>query len=133
MEFIVRKHNKSEFYETYLQWSDDHKFPRVSDLVLPENIFVCYNDDEIPIYSIYFYHTDSKLGWLAFPISNKNVAYNKRNGGLKTLFERVVQYAKNKGYKSLITTSSTKEVISVMNEIGFIEGDINVNQYLRIL
>lgn len=131
--FLVKKHSKSEFYDTFIKWSDMHKFPRVNELVLPENVFVCYNEDDEAVYSCWFYFTDSKLAWIAFPMSNKEVAYNKRDKGLDFLFKHIIKYAKNKKMHSIITTSSTKEVIHSMSRVGFVEADLNVNQYLKVI
>jgi hypothetical protein len=60
MEFIVHKHSKAEFYPIFCKWLEGHNFPEISDLILPENVFICYAD-EVPIYCIWLYRTDSKL------------------------------------------------------------------------
>ena len=133
MKYLVKKQAKSDFYEIFERWSNLHKFPLMSKEILPENAFVCYNEDDDPIYSVWFYHTDSKLAWTAFPMSNKNIRYNKRERGLDFLFNYVNKYAKKKGYLSLITTSNTKEVISSLEKNGFLEADMNVNQYVKKL
>lgn len=132
-DFLVKKHNKKEFYETFVKWSEMHQFPTISDLVLPENVFVCYNEDNEAIYSCWFYYTDSKLAWIAFPMSNKKIPYNKRDKGLDFLFKHIIDYSKKKKMKSIITTSSTNEVINSMSRVGFKEADMNINQYIKTL
>lgn len=131
MNFTVKKHSKSEFYDTFIKWCDEHKFPRANPELLPENIFVCYNEEEQPIYCIWFYFTDSKLAWLAFPVSNKKIAFKKRELGFAYLMNQVENYAKRKGIKLLFTTSGTDSVIDVLTKSGFEEGDKNVTQYFK--
>ena len=132
MEYIVRKHNKSEFYPIFVKWLESHKFPIITDLWLPENVFVCYVD-EIPCYCIWFYHNDAKLTHIGWPASNKNVSYKKRQGAFDNLLEYVEKYAKRKGYVTLFTTSNTESVVNVLNKSGYVVGDENVNHYFKIL
>jgi N-acetylglutamate synthase-like GNAT family acetyltransferase len=126
MAFEVKKHSKEEFYEVFSKWLDLHNFNRINKEVLPENCFVVYKDD-LPIYSFWVYFTDSKLMWIAFPASNKNVNYKKRIGGMEVLLEHIKQYAKRKGIITLFTTSSTESIIGSLTNCGFEIGDTNVN------
>jgi hypothetical protein len=124
--FSVKKHSKEEFYEQFCKFLDLHQFPRINKDVLPENCFVCYRDD-LPIYSFWVYYTDSKLMWIAFPASNKNVNYKKRIGGMEFLLEHIKEYAKRKGIITLFTTSGTESIIETLTKSGFEIGDTNVN------
>jgi hypothetical protein len=130
MEFIVHKHSKAEFYPIFCKWLEGHKFPIVSDLLLPQNVFICYSDG-VPIYCIWLYFTDSKLAWLAYPASNKNVNYKKKIGGIDFLIESVLKYCKRKNILSVITTSNTQEIINPLLKSGFITLDTEVSHYLK--
>lgn len=132
MEFVVRKHQKEEFYPIFKKWLESQKFPIISDLWLPENVFVCYID-EIPCYCVWFYHNDAKLAHVGFPASNRNVSFNKKQGGLQHLFEYVGKYAKRKGYVTLFTTSNTKSIVDTLDKCGYLIGDKEVNHYFKIL
>jgi hypothetical protein len=79
MEFIVHKHSKAEFYPIFCKWLEGHNFPEISDLFFQKMFLYA---DEVPIYCIWLYRTDSKLVWLAWPASNKNVNYKKKVGGM---------------------------------------------------
>lgn len=129
MAFEVRKHSKEEFYDQFNKFLDMHHFPRIHKDVLPENCFVCYKDN-LPIYSFWVYYTDSKLMWIAFPASNKNVNYKQRIGGMEFLLEHIKNYAKKKGIMTLFTTSSTTSVVDSLTNTGFEVGDKNVNHFL---
>jgi hypothetical protein len=130
MEFIVHKHSKEDFYPIFCKWLSGHSFPEINKDILPENVFVCY-DDEVPIYCIWVYFTDSKLCWLAFPASNKNVNYKKKRGGLEFLLESVIKYCKRKKILTVITTSGTESIIEPLLKSGFTVGDEGVNHYLK--
>jgi hypothetical protein len=132
MAFLVKRHSKSEFYETFSKWLFNHNFPIINEILLPENVFVVYNED-IPVYCMWFYFTDSKLVWLAFPASNSNIPYKKRDGGLRFLLNHIENYAKKKGIKMLFTTSDTESVVKVLTTSDFSEGDLKVNQYFKRL
>jgi hypothetical protein len=128
MSFIVKKHNKEEFYPTYCKWSEVHGFPIMNSEVLPELVFVSYNDD-IPVYAMWYWFTDSKISVLGFLMSNKNVNYKLRIGGKEVLFSRMIEYAKKKKQLMLYCPTTSKSVIDVIKEFGFFQGDTDSSQY----
>lgn len=132
MNYTVKQHSKNEFYPIYCKWLEGHNFPAISELVLPENVFVFYSDD-VPCYCIWLYFTDSKLCWIAFPASNKNVNFKKREKGLEFLMNHVLSYCKKKKIKMVLTTSNTSPVIESLKNSGFETGDQGVNHYYKIL
>jgi hypothetical protein len=132
MSYKVIKHLKQDFYEDFCKLCDLHKFPRIHIDLLPEICFACYLD-EVLIYSVWLYRTDSKLAWIAFPISNNKILHKKRKGGLDYLFNFVENYCKKKGIKMIFTTSSTEKIIETVINQGWQEGDANVNHYTKIL
>lgn len=122
MNYSVKKHSKEEFYDTFCKWLITQSFPLIHKDVLPENCFVMYSD-EIPAYCVWVYFTGSKLAWLAFPASNKNVNYNKKKAGLEFLFNYVEDYLKKKKIKTIFTTSSTQNIIDSLSNCGYEKGD----------
>jgi len=131
MNFQVKKHSKKDFFEVYCKWLESQNFPFISDLVLPENCFVCYAD-EIPCYAVWFYHTDSAMAQVGFPASNKNVNYKIKEGGLKFLFEEVTKYAKRKKYLRLFTTSATESVIKALEAAEYVKGDETIHYFKKL-
>ena len=122
MAFTVKKHSKEEFYSTFNKWLETQKFPLINKEVLPENCFVCYIE-EAPCYCIWVYFTDSKLAWIAFPASNKNVSFKTKNGGLDFLINYVCDYLKRKKMMTAFTTSANESVILALEKVGFDKGD----------
>lgn len=133
MNYKVKKHSNEEFYDEFCRLLDLHKFPRINNQVLPEIAFAVYNEDNVILYSFWFYFTTSKLAWIAFPVSNKNVLFQKREGALGFLLEHISNYAKRNGIITLFTTSSTEGVINPLLKNGFDVGDTDVNHYIKPL
>jgi len=132
MTYTVKKHSKDEFYDEFSKLLDKHHFPRINDKVLPELCFAVYNEEDVVLYSIWFYFTSSKgLAWLAFPVSNKSIPTKKRRGAFEFMLEHISNYAKKHGVISLFTTSNTEGVIEPLLKNGFEIGDINVNHYIK--
>lgn len=132
MNYQVKKHSKEEFYETFCNWLITQSFPLINKEVLPENVFVMYVD-EVPCYSVWVYFTDSKLAWLAFPASNRNVSYKRKQNGLPLLFNHVCDYLKKKKVLTAFTTSGTENVISALEQNGFEIGDSSISHYIKKL
>lgn len=128
MAFEVKKHSKEEFYDTYCRWSLLHGFPIANIKMFPESAFVCYIDD-LPIYAIWFWFTNSKICISTFLLSNKGVNYKKRIGGKKALIQEVINYAKRKKQFLIYFPTTSKEVIETLLELGFNPGDSDSSQY----
>ena len=127
---VERKYTK-DIYRMLEDWWLGNKFQVVSPSILPETTFVCYNDEDEPIYSMCFYNTDSNLCWVGWQLKNPNDV--NREGGLEFLFKGVEKYAKAMGYHIIFTTSNTPPVENVLVSSDFKVGDTNVNHYLKIL
>lgn len=128
MEFVVKQVKKEDFYQEYERLNSLHHFPTLNIDLLPEYAFVCFRD-EIPIYCVWFWFTNSKLAVMSFVLSNKGVNYKKRLGGMKYLFIKVIEYAKKKKQKTIFFPNSNKEVSNILIELGFVEGDKGFGQY----
>lgn len=132
MQYTVKKHSKNEFYETYKSFLEQHKFPILNSEILGENIFVCYRE-EVPIYAMPFWFTDSKVCVIAFVVSNKKVSYNQKKGGLDFLISEIIKYAKRKKLKTIYSTTKTESVIESFKNNGFIHGDLDSSQFFKTL
>tara|TARA_R110000782_G_scaffold72530_3_gene145237 strand:+ start:70 stop:465 length:396 start_codon:yes stop_codon:yes gene_type:complete len=119
------------FYNTMKYWWDGHKFGHVSPDMLPMSTFVCFNSDGTPVYSTCFYNTDSNLCWIGWQLSNPYVDKDKREGCFDYLLKEIEEYSKGMGYKIMFTTSNTPPVESLLLSSGFLQGDTNVNHYIK--
>ena len=121
-----------EFYPVMKHWwvNRNKKFPVVPVDMLPEEVFVCIKEDT-PIYCVTIYHTNSKLCWIAWQISNPEVSEEFKEGGLTYLLDSVSNSMLSAGYKYVFTTSGTDQVIKSLLDSGFSEGDKNTNHYIK--
>lgn len=122
-----------DFYPTMVDWWKGNNFEIVSPSLLPNNTFVAYNSENIPVYSMCFYNTDSNLAWIGWQLKNPNTTKEQRGDSLTRLFEHIQIYAKDLGYQVLFTTSDTKPIVNIINRLGYKVGDEKVNHYLKIL
>lgn len=121
-----------EVYKMMKDWWLGNNFQVVSPSMLPQTTFVCYNDSDVPIYTMCFYHTDSNLCWIGWQLKNPDKEVD-RTGGLEFLFEAVEDFAKEQEYHVMFTTSNTPRVEGVMKQQQYIVGDTNVNHYLKTI
>lgn len=126
------KHRTVDIYKKVYKWWQAHHFPALPLDFLPFEAFTISND-EIELYTVFLYVTDSSLCWLTFPVSNPLASYKEKQGAMKQLFNDVGQYAKKEGYKFMFTTSPLPVVQNALIEAGFSLGDQNVNHYMKLL
>lgn len=121
-----------EIYNMMKDWWLGNNFQVVSPSILPQTTFVCYNDDDVPIYTMCFYHTDSNLAWVGWQLKNPDPEVN-RAGGLEYLFKVMEDYAIHCEYQVMFTTSNTPPVEKILKEREFNIGDEKVNHYTKSL
>lgn len=122
-----------DFYPTMMEWWDGQEKAHVSPSMLPENTFVCFNDEDVPTYSMCFYNTDSHLCWLGWQIANPRLTREQKRGCFPFLFKAMEDYAKASGYHLMFTTSNTPAVEGTLSNLGYEMGDKNVNHYIKII
>ena len=128
MSFIVKQVKKEDIYSDYERMCALHHFGAWHIDLLPEYAFVCYKD-ELPVYMVWFWFTNSKLAIATFMLSNKGVNYKKRIGGMQFLLTKVIEYAKKKNQKMMYFPTSNQEIGNILLELGFIEGDKGFGQF----
>jgi hypothetical protein len=129
---VIRLETK-KFYSTMKEWWGGHEETMVSPSMLPEYTFVCFNDSGKPVYSVCFYNTDSNLCWIGWQLGNPTIKKEDKKGCFKYLHDKVEEFAKAYGYQVLFTTSKTQAVIGTLEKCEYIEGDTNVNHYIKLL
>ncbi len=129
---ITKKHRSVDIYEKVCSWWMYHNFPTLPIDFLPFEAFTISND-EIELYTVFLYVTDSSLCWLTFPVSNPEATFEEKQGAMEQLFKEVGEYAKKEGYKFMFTTSPLLRVQEALIASGFSLGDENVNHYMKLL
>ena len=128
IEQTVVKLKTEDFLYTLDEWCEGNKFPNLHLSILPENVYV-YSDEGIYTHCVFVYETNSAICWLSFPVANPFI--DKGRGRLSDLFLKVENLMKDRGYSIMFTTSSTPKVKGVLNSLGYLMGDENVNHYFK--
>jgi hypothetical protein len=124
----------SDFYPRMKDRCKAYSFPEVSPSMLPEyTLIISDRGTDVELYSVCFYNTDSNLAWLGWELGNHEAPKELKKGALSQLIKGAEAYAKELGYDILFTTSKTKPVIQALRGLGFVEGDTDVNHYLKLL
>lgn len=127
---IIGQYNKTEVYEGLCEWWEKHKFPVLDIDFLPETFFTVEVGEEV-LYGMFVYRTDSKLAWIAFPISNPDLTKEEKKGGLEFLINGITEILKESGFKYIFTTSPLPVVQEALLNTGFNLGDEKANHYLK--
>lgn len=130
-KFSVRIEDNEEFYPIFRGWCEKREFPCIPIRQI-DTTFVCYKEEK-PLYSIFFWRTNSTFCVVGFPFSDKDIPYKEKKGGLEFLIKEVSRVAKKSGYEIIWTTSDTPRVIESMLENGFNVADTKVDQYYKRL
>ena len=133
MKYTVIEETKKDFYPTYQAMCHQHNFPAFAYPILPESVFVCYNEDKEVLYSMWAYQTDSCLLWLGFPVSNLDIKPENRIGAFDYLISEIEQWAKRQNYLFIFTTTGNKSVVNALENNEFKIGDTNVDHYYKII
>lgn len=137
----VRIETTENFYPTALEWWGKHRiehegekipFPAIPEQLLPEQVFIVSHDG-VDLYSCFFYHTNSALAWVAYPISNLDTTKEQREGAFEYLLVEMEIFAKREGYYLMFTTSPVPNVQTALTNVGYVVGDVSVNQYFKPL
>lgn len=120
-----------EFYPTMLDWAKIRNFPLPPLSFLPTNTVVAFDELDEAVYGTCIYNTDSEVMWIGWEISNPKKEYELRAKSFNYILKYAEEYAKVNGYKHVITTSATPPVEFALNTAGFLEGDKQVNQYIK--
>lgn len=127
----VELRTTKDIYSQMKEWWEGHNFPVVNPSLLPHKTFVCYNDNDIPVYSVCFYNTDSNLCWIGWEISNPNVDKSETKGCFAHLFKVVESYAKHLGYDVMFTTTDKKSIEGTLTKQDWYRADENVNHLIK--
>ena len=126
-----RIENKKDYYETLEGFYKGHDFDALPFHTLPESIYVV-SISGIDIYAIPVYKTDSALAWLAFPVSNPEVSGYEKNT-FSGLIGFIGDKLEEEGYSIIFTTSGIPRLQDKLIMSDFQEGDLNINQYFKLI
>lgn len=123
-------------YDTILTpwWESWNWTPPTKDS-LPENgcggIMVSHEGRDICAGFMYF--TNSKMAWLEFIVSNKEYKEKNRKEAIEFLINYLSAIAKDKGFMYIYTSLKSTPLIKRYENCGFIGGDANCKELIKIL
>jgi hypothetical protein len=124
-------------YETLSSWWRDWRWtpPPPADM-LPENGTggVMVSKDGVEICAGFVYFTNSKAAWIEFIVSNFQYKENDRHEALEFLINVLIELVKDAGdFKYIYTSLKSKSLIDRYSNCGFIKGDSNCQEMVKIL
>jgi hypothetical protein len=111
-------------------WSDWGWEGSVTDDFLPNTGYIVEKGEQ-PIASIFIYETNSGVGALGWPLSDKEYRNDDRKEAVSLLIEAAEKGWKNKGGKFLFFWGSSAKLNDNLMENGFIEGDTNYSHLIK--
>lgn len=86
-----------------------------------------------PIAMAFLYTTNSKVGWIGWPVSDPEASKELRSETLDIVLESLHEVAKAKGIELIWTTSGIPALQKRFEELGYVVGDTGINQYFKEL
>ena len=128
---------KEDDYDTILKgWWEQWRWTAPNRDMLPQNgaggIMVSKDGQDICAGFVYF--TNSKTAWIEYIISNPNYKSRAdRKEALNMLINVLSVYVEQEGYKYIYTSLKNKHLIDRYAECGFLSGDKNCQEMIKIL
>jgi len=130
MKLKTRELNPSDRPLLEKWWKDWGWGGPISEDFLPKTGYIVEKNKE-PIASIFIYETNSGVGALGWPLSNKDYRENDRKLAIDMLIEAAEEGWRNKGGKFLFFWGNNTGLNSNLMENGFIEGDTNYSHLIK--
>ena len=114
------------------KWWEDWGFSKggVAKSFLPNTGYVVEKNNR-PIVSIFIYQTNSGVGALGWPLSDKEYRDNDRQEALDLLIKTAEKDWKEKGGEFLFFWGNSKKFNTSLEKIGFMEGDKNYSHLIK--
>ena len=134
MEFNLRKLNSTDYEDILVGWWKDWEWTAPPKDFLPENGEggVIIFDGEVPVCAGFMYATNSKVAWIEFVISNKNYDREKRKEALVLLIDTLNGICKNGDFKYGYSILHSKSLIETYESLGYVKGDSNFFEMIKI-
>lgn len=127
MSYNIRPYKTEDLAEIG-SWWNKHKWGVLPPEMLPKTGFV------VESYCAGFlYKTDSSIAILEFIISNPSTDKEKRAEALDLLISTLITKAKEDGHSAIFSSIQHPSLISRYKKHGFVTGDLNMTNMVRVL
>jgi hypothetical protein len=132
----VRYLKESDYDDILVGWWSQWRWSAPAKDMLPQNgaggIMVSKDGEDICAGFVYF--TNSKTAWIEYIISNPNYKNREdRKNALNMLINVLSIYVEQEGYKYIYTSLKNKHLIDRYADCGFLSGDKNCQEMIKIL
>ena len=132
----VRYLKESDYDDILVGWWSQWRWSAPAKDMLPQNgaggIMVSKDGEDICAGFVYF--TNSKTAWIEYIISNPSYKNREdRKSALNMLINVLSIYVEQEGYKYIYTSLKNKHLIDRYADCGFLSGDKNCQEMIKIL
>lgn len=132
MDFDLRYVIKDDYSNTLTKWWESWGWNPPPYDMLPSNGFII-SKNGVDICAGFIYSTDSKASWLEYIVSNKEYKDSDRASAIEMLINCLSAKAKEMGFKYIYTSLKNKPLIKKYENCGFMKGDSNCQEMIKIL
>ena len=133
--FSYRWLEEDDYDSTLVPWWKSHRWtPPLQDF-LPDNgkSGIMVSKGDIDICAGFLYLTNSNVCFMEFLISNFDYREEDRGDAIDFLLGVLGFVAKDSGMKYMYSTLKNKNLLDRYLKVGFIEGDKNATELIRVL
>ncbi len=123
----LKKQDRPTLEKWWKDWGWDGP---INEDFLPETGYIVEKNNQ-PIVSIFIYETNSGVGALGWPLSNKDYREDDRGYAIEMLIKSAEEGWKQKGGKFLFFWGNSTNLNNNLMENGFIEGDTNYSHLIK--
>ena len=132
----VRYLKESDYDNILVGWWSQWRWSAPAKDMLPQNgaggIMISKGGEYICAGFVYF--TNSKTAWIEYIISNPGYKNREdRKNALNMLINVLSVYVEQEGYKYIYTSLKNKHLIDRYADCGFLSGDKNCQEMIKIL
>jgi hypothetical protein len=132
----VRYLKESDYDDILVGWWKQWRWSAPAKDMLPQNgaggIMISKGGEDICAGFVYF--TNSKTAWIEYIISNPGYKNREdRKNALNMLINVLSVYVEQEGYKYIYTSLKNKHLIDRYADCGFLSGDKNCQEMIKIL
>jgi hypothetical protein len=130
----VRFLTDTDYDDTLVKWWQDWRWTAPPKDMLPEDgkCGMMVSKDGENICAGFLYFTNSKTAWLEYIVSNFEYKNKDRHEAIELLINMLSELAKDKGIKYIYTSLKSKSLIKKYENCGFITGDNNCQEMIKI-
>jgi len=136
MDLIIKELSETDYDDILVGWWKQWGWEPPKRDFLPNDGkggIIVY-DGDTPICAGFMYLTNSKVAWVDWIISNKEYTNKlQRKDAIKLLVSALTEICKKSGSKYSYALLQNQSLIGVYEDLGYIKGDKQINEMIKLL